>query len=272
MRYELEISGKRLVFRETATGLLDIVEQAEATEVPPQPGGTEQVQSFDFEEIERQASLRVSGEQGPSALRRDHFAFLVRLAKNLTYLEAGMHHKVAGWLCLMQGKDLSHLNLLRFLLSAETRQNLFLEHALGSFHPSDEDINVLAALLPEPPGDLNDFARDWYRDARVFHTRVVGFRYRIDRFLKRKNGEDLLSIRPGDDVFVVREPENSHDGNAITFFHRNGEKLGYVRQNIARYLAPVMDAGALYSARVTATLGLYRDADELVHLRVERMG
>ncbi|MEF3169275.1 MAG: hypothetical protein K6360_08135 [Deltaproteobacteria bacterium] len=272
MRYELEIPGNRLVFRETATGLLDILEQPEATKAASMPGGPELTQSFDFEEIGRQATIRISGTPGPSSLRQDHFAFLVRLAKNLSYLDAGVYHKVAGWLCLMQGKDPSHLNLLRFLIPVETRQNLFLEHALGSFHPSDEDIKVLAALLPEPPGDLHDLARDWYREARVFYTRVVGFGYRIERFRKRKNGEDFLSIRPGDDVFVVREPENSHDGNAVTFFHQNGEKLGYVRQNIARYLAPVMDAGALYSARVMATLGLYRDADELVHLRVERMG
>ena len=60
----------------------------------------------------------------------------------------------------------------------------------------------------------------------AWEASVVGARY---------HGAEgvCLRLRPGDEVDLVREPENAHDANAIRVGH-GGELLGYLPAELAR--------------------------------------
>lgn len=58
-----------------------------------------------------------------------------------------------------------------------------------------------------------------------------------------------LRAMPGDSVDFVREPDNEHDANAIRVEH-SGDDLGHVPGELAKILAPVLDAGARATGRV----------------------
>jgi hypothetical protein len=53
----------------------------------------------------------------------------------------------------------------------------------------------------------------------------------------------------GDAVTLEREPDNSHDSNAILVFTDDTE-LGYVPREEAKQMAPLLDAGATVAATV----------------------
>ncbi len=56
--------------------------------------------------------------------------------------------------------------------------------------------------------------------------------------------DHIRSMEEGDAVELVREPENSHDENAIRVDDgQTSEKLGYVPKSISRVLAPLIDGG-----------------------------
>lgn len=69
----------------------------------------------------------------------------------------------------------------------------------------------------------------------AWEASVVGARY---------HGAEgaCLRLRPGDEVDLVREPENAHDANAIRVEH-GGELLGYLPAEFARAWAGALDAG-----------------------------
>ncbi len=48
---------------------------------------------------------------------------------------------------------------------------------------------------------------------------------------------------------MVREPNNSRYSNAVALLWKSGEKLGYLRRNIAAHTAPLMNHGCLYIGR-----------------------
>jgi len=75
---------------------------------------------------------------------------------------------------------------------------------------------------------------------------LAGFRY-------AGAAEVWPQLRVGDELALVREPDNPHDGNAVRVEWR-GRKLGYVprRQNAA--LAWGLDRGAALRARVSRLL------------------
>jgi hypothetical protein len=69
-------------------------------------------------------------------------------------------------------------------------------------------------------------------------ARVVGMQYHHGhRFW------DLLSV--GSQIYLEREPENTHDRNAVAVYVHDGEwqRVGYVSREIAMKLAPQMDTG-----------------------------
>lgn len=53
---------------------------------------------------------------------------------------------------------------------------------------------------------------------------------------------------------LERQPDNPHDANAIAV-HYGGLQLGFVKKGIAAHLAPAIDAGARYCARVASLTG-----------------
>lgn len=64
-------------------------------------------------------------------------------------------------------------------------------------------------------------------------------------------------MREGDPLVLAREPENAHDGNAVSVTWR-GRKLGYLPRAENRAVAAEMDRGGKVEARI-ARLHRHRD-------------
>jgi hypothetical protein len=62
-------------------------------------------------------------------------------------------------------------------------------------------------------------------------TKIVGLQYYDAR------------AKPGEKVYLEREPENSHDNNAVRAETLDFEKAGHLPRQLARWLAPLIDAG-----------------------------
>jgi len=78
--------------------------------------------------------------------------------------------------------------------------------------------------------------------------------------------EDIIirKCREDDMLGLVREPKNRYDKDAIQVLRlvwtakkkvSSAEQLGYISRELAVDLAPEMDAGAIYFARITALTG-----------------
>lgn len=61
-----------------------------------------------------------------------------------------------------------------------------------------------------------------------------------------------LHLRGGEELKIVREPENPYDRNAIAIYNTKGEQCGFVPGKMARWITPVLDAGVIWvkSAKV----------------------
>lgn len=62
------------------------------------------------------------------------------------------------------------------------------------------------------------------------------------------------SLQTGDAVFLLREPFNKHDHNAVAVRIRSREHIGYVPRYDAEWLAPKLDHGWKFTAEVTTIL------------------
>lgn len=156
-------------------------------------------------------------------------------------------------------------------LPPPTASEAAFERLLAHFDDDGSDGERAAAALPVPGDDAADngpagddatflaglFAnRDAYlvRDpyagigrADDFYSKIVGV-----SFEGRQNL--VAGLATGDPLDLVREPENPHDPNAVAV--RYGRlHLGYVRREIARGLAPNIDAGDRYRATVGSITG-----------------
>ena len=84
-------------------------------------------------------------------------------------------------------------------------------------------------------------------DATGFNTKVVGVTF--------EGRQDIVaSLREGEDVELRRDAVNAHDPNAIGVWYGTLQ-LGFVRREIAARIAPNVDGGEQYTARVTALTG-----------------
>jgi single-stranded-DNA-specific exonuclease len=98
--------------------------------------------------------------------------------------------------------------------------------------------------------------------ADAFFTKIVGVSF-------EKRQSIVAGLREGEALELVREPENPHDPNAIQV--RFGQlQLGFLRREIAKYLAPNMDAGDRYSATVGSVTGGGADKNVGVNVHVRR--
>lgn len=87
---------------------------------------------------------------------------------------------------------------------------------------------------------------------------LAGFRYYA--------GETLWQeMKVGDELTLVREPDNPHDANAVRIEWR-GHKLGYLPRAENRAVAAEMDRGAPVAARISA---LVQDRNPWKRLRVD---
>ncbi len=100
-------------------------------------------------------------------------------------------------------------------------------------------------------------------DADEFFTKVMGVTF--------EGRQDLVAgLSAGDALELERQPANPHDANAIAV--RFGTlHIGYLRREIARRIAPAIDAGARYSASVGSVTGGVRDKNVGVNILVRRV-
>ena len=102
--------------------------------------------------------------------------------------------------------------------------------------------------------------------APSFHTKVVGV-----TFDGRQEG--LVGLEQGEELSLVREPDNPHDPNAIAVLRAGGVRIGYLKRLIAAAIAPEIDRGANYGAVVSGlTGGTAEKASRGVNILVMRQG
>lgn len=81
-----------------------------------------------------------------------------------------------------------------------------------------------------------------------FFTKIVGVTF--------ENRQDLIArLTAGQRLEIKRQPENIYDANAVAVCTLDDQVLGYLKAEIAKYLAPLMDAGAAYHAQVSLLTG-----------------
>jgi single-stranded-DNA-specific exonuclease len=84
-------------------------------------------------------------------------------------------------------------------------------------------------------------------DAPSFYTKVAGVSF--------EGRQDVVAgLQAGRELELVRDPANPYDANAIAV--RYGDlQIGFISRGIAVHLAPQMDAGARYRARIASLTG-----------------
>jgi len=60
--------------------------------------------------------------------------------------------------------------------------------------------------------------------------------------------------RAGDTVEIAREPSNRYSRHAVQVRLKSGQQIGYVSEEDARELAPLLDAGKMYTAEIKKVL------------------
>lgn len=77
----------------------------------------------------------------------------------------------------------------------------------------------------------------------VQNSPLAGFQYYI-------GGAAWPEMKVGDDLALIREPDNPHDGNAVRVEWR-GQKLGYLPRAENAAVAGELDRGARLEARIS---------------------
>jgi single-stranded-DNA-specific exonuclease len=94
------------------------------------------------------------------------------------------------------------------------------------------------------------YLRDRYAtiaDASCFHTKIAGVSF--------EGRQDVIAgLRAGAQLTLARQPDNPYDRNAIAVYYGNLQ-LGFVNKSIAAHVAPLIDAGARYRARIASLTG-----------------
>src|SRR5580658_8056982 len=93
-------------------------------------------------------------------------------------------------------------------------------------------------------------------DAARFHTKLAGVSF--------EGRQDVIAgLHAGAPLELRRQADNPHDANAIAV-HYGQLQLGFFNKRLAAHIAPLLDAGARYGARVASLTG-GRSTGELKH-------
>ncbi|MBV9271236.1 MAG: DEAD/DEAH box helicase, partial [Candidatus Eremiobacteraeota bacterium] len=96
----------------------------------------------------------------------------------------------------------------------------------------------------------NYLAREPYAgiaDANHFHTKVAGVSF-------ERRQDMLAGLSEGLELSLERQPDNPHDANAIAVKF-GALQIGFLKKDLARQLAPHIDGGARYRARIASLTG-----------------
>jgi single-stranded-DNA-specific exonuclease len=112
--------------------------------------------------------------------------------------------------------------------------------------PADGVAEFLDHAFAQSDAYLND-RYSTIGDAWHFHTKIAGVSF--------EGRQDVIAgLRSGVALKLVRRPENPHDANAIEVWYGNLQ-LGFFNRGLAAQIAPRMDGGARYRARVASLSG-----------------
>ena len=99
-------------------------------------------------------------------------------------------------------------------------------------------------------------------DRESFPTKVMGVSF--------EGRQDVVAgLVPGHELELRRQPDNPVDANAIAV-HYGALHIGFLRKEIAKHLAPLIDGGARYHARIEHVTGGTNGKNFGVNIRVQR--
>ncbi|HET6275205.1 MAG TPA: helicase-related protein [Candidatus Cybelea sp.] len=148
----------------------------------------------------------------------------------------------------------------------------------GSSPGSEE--SAASAFIERAFAKSDEYLHDSYAtigDAPHFHTKLAGVSF--------EGRQDVIAgLRTGAALELHRQPENAYDANAIAV-HYGNLQLGFLNKRLAVHIAPAIDAGARYSARVASLTGsaqsdkhrgvnifVERESGPAIHSRAQRGG
>jgi single-stranded-DNA-specific exonuclease len=108
----------------------------------------------------------------------------------------------------------------------------------------------LASFVSNVFAKADEYAKDRYATisgASQFHTKLVGVSF-------EGRQDTIAGLRVGTDLTLQRQPDNQFDPNALAVYY-GALQLGFVRKEIAKHLAPLIDGGARYRARIESLTG-----------------
>lgn len=94
-----------------------------------------------------------------------------------------------------------------------------------------------------------------FADIFYFDTKISGVTYG-DR------QKYIMICEEGDELKLVREPNNQYDANAIAVYNEFNKQLGYIPSDEAEELAPRIDAGEKYQCCVSKVIKFKKDKDK----------
>lgn len=112
--------------------------------------------------------------------------------------------------------------------------------------PTCEDIKLWYTQVKEESIKLRDQQPVWENGRLLDFVQVAGTRHHIpDDELNEK-------VNVNDKLILIREPENTHDSNAIAVLTQSGQHIGYVPQKRNLIISALLDSGTKLFARVFA--------------------
>lgn len=122
-----------------------------------------------------------------------------------------------------------------------------LQLQIRDLHLPEEELSPIDQLfLAEQAAATDPYSN--IGDAEEFYTKAVGVTF-------EGRQETLALLKPGEKLHLVREESNPHDSNAIRIEREEGRQVGYLRREIAKHLAPLIDGEAAYQATVSQITG-----------------
>lgn len=149
-------------------------------------------------------------------------------------------------------------------LPRPTKSEAAFERALAALNAPSDPAAPPARSIPvsEPGSDRDAFvSRAFAQSERYLERDPFASIGRATQFFSKVVGvtfegrqDTIAGLRDGSELELVREPANAYDPNAVAVRFGNLQ-LGYIRKEIAKHLAPLIDAGARYRARVSTLTG-----------------
>jgi single-stranded-DNA-specific exonuclease len=138
-------------------------------------------------------------------------------------------------------------------LPSPTASEAAFERAFAAFVDAPGEAlptNEVGTFVERVFAKAGEYAKDRYATiggASQFHTKLVGVSF-------EGRQDTIAGLRVGTDLTLQRQPDNQFDVNALAVYY-GALQLGFVRKEIAKHLAPLIDSGARYRARIESLTG-----------------